>query len=502
MIVVDNFAGGGGASLGIEQALGRSIDIAVNHDAKAVAMHKANRPRTEHHVQDVWSIDPAQIAARGRVGLVWFSPDCTHYSRAKGGRPIRRKDRRSRDLAWVAVRWAQKAAPDVMMLENVPEFLDWGPLDEDGRPIRERKGETFRLWTAALKRAGYALDWRLLRACDFGAPTVRTRLFVVMRRDGLPIAWPEPSHGPGLLPYRTAAECIDWSVPVHSIFLTKEEARRAGVRRPLAEKTMSRIARGVYRYVIDAARPFIVPVTHVGDVRSWSIDEPLRTVTCAARGEFALVAPWMAQHNGGMTGHSLEEPVSTIVQKGCNQNLVTCLLSRQFGSSTGQPLDEPAPTVMPRGGGKSALVAAFLSNQHGSNRNGGQGDLLKPANTVMAKGQHKALVTAFLLKYYSTNTGSALSDPAPTVTVRDRLGLVVVDKAEYRIVDIGMRMLTARELFRAQGFPDSYRIDVECNGKPLSKTAQIRMCGNSVSPHPAAALVAANFRSMPERKAA
>ena len=547
MLVVDNFAGGGGASLGIEQALGRPIDIAVNHDPEAVAMHRVNHPQTEHHTQDVWSLDPAEIRKRGRIGLVWFSPDCTHHSKAKGSRPIRSPEaRKSRDLAWVVVRWAEEGQPDVIMLENVEEFEDWGPLTPEGKPDRGRMGETFRQWVGKLEDAGYVVDWRRLRACDFGAPTVRRRMFLVARRDGLPICWPDPTHGPGREPFRTAAECIDWALPVYSIFLTAEEGKRYGVRRPLADKTMQRIARGVYRYVINASRPFIVPITRTDSTRAHSIDEPLRTITTARGGEFALVAPWMAQHNTGVVGHDAREPVSTIVGKGSNQNLVTCMLSRQFGGSVGQAVDEPAPTVMPKGGGKTALVtaelaaapffvpryterpgqepralsveaphptivptgngaglvAAFLSNQHGSNTGGGQGDLLHPTNTVLAGGQHKALVKAFLLKYYSTNTGSSLFDPSPTVTVRDRLGLVMVGETPYEIADIGMRMLSARELFRAQGFPDDYVIEADYGGKPLTKTAQIRMCGNSVSPHPARALVAANFLPVDTRMAA
>lgn len=536
MLVVDNFAGGGGASLGIERALGRPIDVAINHDPQAVAMHAANHPDTEHLTQDVWEVDPAEVARRGRVLLAWFSPDCTHHSKAKGGVPIRPAQERSRDLAWVVVRWAQEAAPAVIMLENVEEFADWGPL-LDGRPDKGRAGETFRQWVAALREAGYEVQWRELRACDYGAPTVRRRLFVIARRDGEPIVWPEPTHGPGLPePHRTAAECIDWSVPIYSIFLSREEGKKVGVRRPLADKTMARIARGVFRYVIDAARPFIVPVTHGGDLRVHSVDEPLRTVTTAKRGEFAVVAPWMAQHNSGMTGHDMREPVSTIVGKGSTQalvagslaaspffvprygeregqspraatveapmptvvpagntaSLVASFLSRQFGGSTGQDMDRPAPTVMPHGGGKSALVAGFLSNQHTSNAGGGQGSLSFPMNTVLAGGQHKALVQAFLVKYYGTNVGSDLLDPCPTATARARFGLVTVDSVNYELVDIGMRMLLPRELYRAQGFPDSYVIEVEFRGRKLSKSAQIRMCGNSVCPQVAMALVAAN----------
>ncbi len=494
MLVVDNFAGGGGASLGIEKALGRPVDIAVNHDPEAVAMHRLNHPATIHHLQDVWSVDPADIARRGPISLAWFSPDCTHFSVAKGAAPVRPEQRRSRDLAWVIILWARKARPAVIMLENVQEFMGWGPLLPNGKPDKSREGETFRSWLAALAAEGYSFEWRKLRGCDYGSPTLRTRFFLIARRDGLPIAWPEPTHGPGLRPHRVAADCMDWTIPVHSIFLSRGQARKAGVRRPLAAKTLARIARGIRRYVLDAAQPFIIPVTHAGDRRTHSITEPLRTITTANRGELAVVAAHMAQHNTGMTGHSCAEPVSTIVSRGSNQALVTSLLTREFGASTGQAVDAPMPTVMPRGGGKTSLVSACLTHLHHSNTNGGSGDLRRPVNTILAQGQHKALVTAFLAKYYGTNTGSDLHDPCPTATTRARFGLVTIDAVDYQLTDIGMRMLAARELYRAQGFPDTYRIAFEFNGKPLTKEAQIRMCGNSVCPDVAQALVAANVR--------
>ena len=494
MLTVDNFAGGGGASLGIEKALGRPVDIAINHDAEAVAMHRLNHPATIHYLQDVWSVDPAEVARRGPISLAWFSPDCTHFSVAKGAAPIRPEQQRSRDLAWVVILWARTARPNVIMLENVQEFMGWGPLLPNGRPDKSREGETFRSWLAALSEAGYVFEWRKLRGCDYGSPTFRTRFFLIARRDGLPIVWPEPTHGPGRLPFRVAADCMNWTIPVHSIFLSRKQARRVGVRRPLAAKTLAHIARGVKRYVLDAAQPFIIPVTHAGDRRTHAITEPLRTITTAKRGELAVVAALMAQHNTGMTGHTCAEPVSTIVSRGSNQALVTSLRTREFGASTGQAIDEPMPTVMPGGGGKTSLVSACLTNFHHSNTNGGSGDLRRPVNTILAQGQHKALVAAFLAKYYGTNTGSDLLDPCPTATTKARFGLVTVGAADYRLTDIGMRMLAARELYNAQGFPDTYRIAFELNGKPLTKEAQIRMCGNSVCPDVAKALVAANVR--------
>ncbi len=507
---IDSFAGGGGASLGIERALGKPVDIAINHDAEALAMHRANHPLTRHYRRDIWQVDPADVRREAGIRLAWFSPDCTHHSRAKGAPPIRPEGRRSRDLAWVVVEWAQRAEPDVIMLENVEEFADWGPLLPNGKPCPQRRGRTFRAWVRRLRDAGYRVEWRPLRACDYGAPTIRKRLLLVARRDGEPIRWPSATHGPGLQPFRTAAECIDWSIPTPSIFLSAEEARRLGCRRPLAEATMRRIARGVYRYVLGKAEPFIVPLTHRGDDRVHSAREPLRTVTTAHRGELAMVSAFLAQHNTGATGHAASEPVSTIVQRGCTQGLVTALLSRQFGNSVGQPAAAPAPTVTAGGGGKTALVTACLSYQGGDHVD----ELRAPASTVTAGGVHHAIVetqllehgdrpppapdrrdrvTAFLVKYYGTGVARSLERPMPTSTTRDRIGLVTVRGTQYRIVDIGMRMLTPRELFNAQGFPPSYAIDVEAAGKPLSKTAQVRMCGNSVCPQVAEALVRANL---------
>ena len=493
-IDVDNFAGGGGASLGIEQALGKPVDVAINHDAEALAMHRANHPDTVHYSNNIWDVKPAEVVRRhGPIRLAWFSPDCTFHSKAKGSAPIREAGKRSRDLSWVVVRWARTARPQIIILENVEEFALWGPLGENDRPCPNRKGHTFRRWVAALKDAGYDVEWRELRACDYGAPTIRKRLFLVARRDGQPIVWPDPTHGPGLTPYRTAAECIDWNIPVHSIFLSKEEGRKAGVRRPLAEATMRRIAKGVWKYVINAQKPFIAPLTHQGHDRVHDIDEPLRTVTGAHRGELSLVSAFLAQHNTGMVGRPAEAPLSTVVGRGTQQNLVTAHLTRQFGNSIGQVAEAPAPTTTAGGGGKTGLVTAHLTAHFSSNTAGGKGDIQRPLNTVLAHGTHQSLVQAFLIKYYGEGgQWGAVDAPSPTVTTKARLGLVTVEGVDYEIVDIGMRMLTPRELFRAQGFPDSYEIAPVFRGKPMTKTAQIRMCGNSVCPPIARSLVSAN----------
>ena len=572
-LIVDSFAGGGGASTGIRLALGRSPDIAINHDPEALSLHEANHPETWHIAHDVWKVDPTAATGGAPVGLLWASPDCKHFSKAKGGEP---REKGIRDLAWVVVRWAEQVWPRVILLENVEEFQTWGPLADDRRPCPTRKGETFRRWIGELERLGYVVEWRELRACDYGAPTIRKRLFLVARRDGRSIAWPEPTHGDPkseavisgrLKPWRTAAETIDWSIPTPSIFLTREEGRAIGVNRPLAEATMARIAKGVERYVVKAAKPFVVgvggrmgqsaarpvdrpmqtitakadscvavpflsPITHTGAPRVNDIGEPLRTVTTAHRGEQALVAPFLVPRYGEREGQeprtrSVEGPAATIVPTGNEGCLVAAHVSRQFGASVGSDAGEPVGTVTAGGGGKSAIVAEFLAQHnlgvvghdvrapmstltgkgcqqavvevlaglvdlHGADRRGG--DVGDPLPTVTAGGWHAAEVRAFLIKYFgSAEHGQDCSDPLHTVTAKPRFGLVTVEGAEYEIVDIGMRMLTPRELYRAQGFPDDYRIDRGHDGSALTKTAQVRMCGNSVSPMVARALVAANY---------
>lgn len=536
-LIVDHFSGGGGASLGIEQALGRSPDIAINHDRQAIEMHRANHPTTRHYCEDVWRVDPVE-ACRGRpVGLLWLSPDCKHHSKAKGGKPV---DKRIRGLAWIAVKWGKAVRPRVICLENVEEFAHWGPLGTDGRPCPLRKGFTFRRFVGELRSIGYEVDWCELSAMDYGAPTTRKRLFLVARCDGQRIAWPEPTHGSGLLPYRTAAECIDWSLPTYSIFLSKEEGSAYGVKRPLAENTMRRIARGLQKFVIDAAEPFIVPVMHAGDQRVHSLDEPMRTITAAHRGDRALIAPYVAKFRGQSPGTaagaplhtitagpkekpagaahgmglvapilvprygeregqeprcvSVERPMPTIVPTQNGGQIVSAFLAKHNGGheATGQGLEEAVHTVVARE--NKALVVSHLTSLYTSNSCGGQGDLRKPMKTVTAEGNHFAQVNAFLVAYYGNEKdGGDLNDPMRTVTARERFGLVTVRGEPYVIADIGMRMLAPRELYRAQGFPDSYVIDLVVDGKRLPKDAQVRMCGNSVCPPIAAAVVRAQF---------
>lgn len=492
-IVVDNFAGGGGASLGIETALGRPVDYAINHDAEAIAMHRVNHPRTRHFCESVWDIDPVALARGREVELGWFSPDCTYYSKARGGKPFRDRNRarRTRGLAWLVVRWAKAVRPRVIMLENVEEFQHWGPLLPDGKPCPVRRGMTFRRWHRQIENLGYRIDMRELRACDYGAPTTRKRLFVIARRDGEEIVFPEPTHGDsfaGALPYRTAAECIDWSIPCPSIF---------GRKRPLAEATLRRIARGIMRYVVDDPRPFIVGVGgRMGQSPERSVDRPYQTIT--AKADAALVVPTLINtRNGEREGQAprvrdICGPYPTITAKGSQGALVAAFLARHYGGheNDGAELGAPMHTITTRD--HHALVTSHIVKFKGT----GTGQPTDaPLHTIQAHGQHYGEVRAFLLQYNRGDDRTLHPErPLNTITTEPRFGLVTVkiNGEPYAIVDIGMRMLTPRELYRAQSFPDSYVIDPIVDGKPLTKTAQIRMCGNSVPPAVAEALVRAN----------
>lgn len=491
-MIIDSFAGGGGASAGIEAALGRPIDVAINHDRTAIEMHKRNHPNTKHLVQDVWSVDPVEVAGGRQVDVAWFSPDCRHHSRARGGKP--KRDRAVRDLAWVVIKWAAKVRPRVIFLENVPEFQTWGPLDSEGRIIQAKKGITFRRWVGQLRGLGYDVEHRELRACDYGAPTSRNRFFLVARCDGQSIRWPEPTHGDSLWlkPYRTAAECIDWSEPCPSIFTRK---------RPLAENTLKRIAAGVHRYVLSARQPFVVTCNHGGPgFRGQGIHEPFKTIT-AARDAHGLVAPYFVPRYGerptqAPRTRSVEQPFPTIVGTSNQASLVSAFLTKHYGGPNGnfvvgQDLREPAPTITSKD--HSSLTCGFLEVMR---RNAFGRDARKPAPTITASGTHLAAVQAFLLKYYGTSVGQRCDDPLGTITSRDRFAVVEVGGIEHAIVDLGMRMLLPRELFLAQGFPATYWIE------GLTKTEQVRLCGNSVPPQVAEALVRANVADADMRASA
>lgn len=489
-MVVDNFAGGGGASTGIEAALGRPVDLAINHDPIALAMHRANHPDTVHRCENITEVDPREACAGRRVGLAWFSPDCTHFSRAKGTKP-RKKE--IRGLAWVVIRWAKTVRPRVIVLENVEEFQTWGPLLENGRPCKARAGETFRAWLGALSDLGYRIEFRSLVAADYGAPTTRKRLFLIARCDGAPIVWPEATHaerGRGGARWRAAAEVIDWSLPCPSIFARK---------RPLAEATMRRIAAGVRRYVLDAAQPFIIPVTHQGDRRVHAIEEPVRTVTAAHRGELALVAPALIQtgygERPGQAPRALDlgAPLGTVVAGGAKHGLVAALITKHYGGVVGHDARRALGTVTAKD--HHALTAAFLTKFYGTSTGA---DVRGPLPTVTAGGGrgggHLAEVRAFLIKYYGAESGQQqeLLEPLHTITTKARFGLVTVAGEPYRIADIGMRMLQPHELFAAQGFPEDYEIRPRRpDGKLLTKTQQIALAGNSVCPPIAERLVSA-----------
>lgn len=462
-LIIDNFAGGGGASTGIAWAVGRSVDIAINHDPDAIAMHKANHPDTLHYCESVFDIDPVQATAGKPVDLAWFSPDCKHFSKAKGSKPVNKE---IRGLAWVTIRWATKVRPKVIMLENVEEFKTWGPLIEcpntgDMRPNQELKGETFEAFvnmlstgidiahpalnecvdtlglvdTAKLiKGLGYKVEWREMRACDYGAPTIRKRFFMIARCDNQPIVWPHPTHGAPnsefvklgeLKPWRTAAECIDWSIPCKSIF---------GRKRPLAENTMKRIAKGIQKFVIDSANPFTAPAQ-------------------------ASITPFITE-------------------------------CANASAQRNMPADEPLRTICAEvKGGHFALVTSHMVKMRGTNIGF---EMTEPAHTITAGGLHLGEVRAFFIKYYGNEQdGVACNEPLHTITTNDRFGLVIIKGEAYQIVDIGLRMLEPHELFACQGFTSDYIIS-DYNGKSTKKQ-QVARVGNSVPPQFSEALVKANL---------
>ena len=642
-IVVDFFCGGGGAGTGLEMGLGRAVNVAKNHSPQAISMHTVNHPGAVHYTTDVFEGDPDTECGGKAVGWFHMSPDCTHHSQAAGGQPRKRE---IRNLSWIGLKWAGMKRPRVISLENVKQILQWGRLiakrdKATGRVVKlggevaapgevvpvgqqflipdpKQRGKTWRRFVALLEAMGYVVEWKVIKACDFGAPTSRERLFMIARCDGQPINWPEPTHAKhpvkGQNKWRTAAECIDWTIPSKSIFDRPK---------PLAPATLRRIAKGMKKFVIDAADPFIVPIanwsgesvqsaheplrtvtswprggsfamaspiiapaTHQGSDRINDPHAPLPTVTCANRGELTLISPvlvgaggpaysgkpattdqpagtlmtqnhraiaaahlvkfrfadegkaldgplptitsggnyqrpagaahamgistvFMAQMNGGFNttaAKSIEDPMTTVTNTGSQQQLVTAnlvhlrgncdardasdplhtisaggthhglvtaFMERQFGASVGQGLDEPAPTITAGGGGKSSLVEFQLSPE-------------------VEAGALR--VAAFLISYYGTENMSAADAPAPTITTKDRLGLVTVTikGTPYVIVDICLRMLQPAELYKAQGFPADYIISHGADGKPFTKTQQVHMCGNSVSPPPMAALARAN----------
>lgn len=567
-IVVDLFAGGGGASEGLKQALGIDPALAYNHDELAIGMHAANHPLTQHHREDIWHADPRVDVAGRPIGWFHASPDCTHFSQAKGGQP---RSRKTRALSWVVLKWVGQllradrqhgtnTAPRLISMENVWQILTWGPLvakrcKTTGRvlrmdgsvaergervpvenqqlvPDKRHSGRTWRQFVAALRGLGYEVEWRKLVASDFGAGTSRERLFLFGRRDGEAIVWPTPSHGTarGQKPRVAAADCLDFSIPCPSIFTR---------RRPLADATMRRIAKGVMRHVITSNDPFIVPLNfgcadnsaaasafiaehaNASNQRTMRADEPLRTVCAGVKGgHFSVVSPILAGV-GGRAGQSEPrsggDPLYTMTSK-ADTALVAPHLVKFRGDSIGHPITDPVPTITSGAGSVRPAGAAHALGLSAASlvtlRNNMAGaDLKEPLNTIAAQGGHHALmaadlaeltaeqeagalrVAAFLVNYYGNGTALDLADPLDTVTTRDRMALVtvVIKGTPYVIVDIGLRMLKPHELYRAQGFPPDYIIDRTANGTPLSTSAAVRMVGNSVSPPPLRALAEANL---------
>ena len=499
-LIVDNFAGGGGASTGIEMATGYSVDIAINHDPEAIKMHKANHPRTKHYCENVWAVDPIAACKGNPVGLAWFSPDCKHFSKAKGGKP---KDKNIRGLAWVACRWAGLVRPRVIMLENVEEFRTWGPLNRRHHPVKNKQGKTFERFVRQLEELGYEVQFKELVAADYGAPTMRKRFFMIARCDGKSIVWPEPTHAPadseevkaGLFkPYVGAYTQIDFSLPCPSIFDTSEEIKeKYGIRavRPLAPKTMERIARGLKKFVLDNPEPFIIQCKFNNDAQD--IKKPLGTITTI--GSHLLVEPYLSVNRENHFGSDMREPIHTITSN--NQHMLMTPTLIQYHSETaqgevrGQTIKEPIMTV--DGSNRYGLVTSFLSKFYKTCI--GQ-DEREPLHTVTTSAGHFGEVRAFLIKYYGDATGQDIKQPLDTVTTKDRFGLVTIEGVDYQIVDIGLRMLKPRELYGCQGFPEDYIIDHDYTGKTYPRTEQVRRCGNAVCPPIPAALVRANLPEM------
>lgn len=499
-LIVDNFAGGGGASTGIEMATGYSVDIAINHDPKAIQMHKTNHPRTKHYCEDVWQVDPIAACKGNPVGLAWFSPDCKHFSKAKGGKP---KDKNIRGLAWVACRWAGLVRPRVIMLENVEEFRTWGQLNRRHHPVKNKQGKTFERFVRQLEELGYEVQFKELVAADYGAPTMRKRFFMIARCDGKSIIWPEPTHAPadseevkaGLLkPYVGAYTQLDFGLPCPSIFDTSEEIKeKYGIRavRPLAPKTMERIARGLKKFVIDNPEPFIIQCKFNNDAQD--IKKPLGTITTI--GSHLLVEPYLSVNRENHFGSDMREPIHTVTSN--NQHMLMTPTLIQYHSETaqgevrGQTIKEPIMTV--DGSNRYGLVTSFLSKFYKTCI--GQ-DEREPLHTVTTSAGHFGEVRAFLIKYYGDATGQDIEQPLDTVTTKDRFGLVTIEGVDYQIVDIGLRMLEPRELYGCQGFPEDYIIDHDYTGKTYPRTEQVRRCGNAVCPPIPAALVRANLPEM------
>lgn len=531
---MDLFAGGGGVSAGYKIATGMEVDIAVNHDEAAVAMHKANHRRTLHYCESVYVVDPKKACSGRKVGFLWLSPDCTYFSVALGGKPI---ERGIRALAWVGVKWAIAVRPRVIFLENVPEFQDWGPLDENNKPIKERKGETFKAFIATLTTGldpdhpawpeimeslgeyfdkkqlvnglGYDLEYRTLVACDYGAATSRERLFLAARCDGKSIKWPEPTHGDPksaevadgkLKPWKTAAEIIDFTLPAPSIFDTAAEIKEKynlRAKRPLAPKTMKRTALGLDKFFIKNPEPYIIQVNHGGDnFRGQSIHEPMPTLT--VKHGYGIVAPVLMQYHDSTEarGQTVDRPLMTI-DTSPRYALQTVFLSKYYGQGIGQKVTDPVHTITTRD--REGITMAYIQKFY---KTGTGQDVNEPLHTITTSAGHFGLVNVQLAK--ATQGQNLLHWPEVRDLLNQYCGYQIkedevlifdIDGIWYFISDIGLRMFTPRELFNAQGFPPDYIIDVDYYGNSYPRSEQVARCGHSVSPPTPAALIRAN---MPE----
>ena len=546
-IIVDNFAGGGGASTGIELAAGRPVAIAINHDPDAILLHRTNHPFTEHLKASVWDVDPVEVCRGRSVGLAWFSPDCKHFSKAKGAALV---DRNIRGLAWIVLRWAGTVRPRVIMLENVEEFQTWGPVRK-GKPVKKLAGQTFRRWKQQLEDLGYAIEHRELVAADYGAPTTRKRFVLIARCDGRPIVWPERTHAPRdseevksgkLLPWRSAAEIIDWSVPAYSIFASKQEIKeRYGVNavRPLARNTLRRVIRGVDKFTIQSGQPFIVECNHGGDGHTRSAAEPVNTVTGKYTGGVCepLMVPYTFSNTGGRVGADVGGPVHTIRTAGGQVLAATNLIqyhTEQTEAVRANGLDKPINTV--DASNRYGLTCANLVEYYG---NGNPLNIAEPMHTVTAH-DREALVAAHVVEFKGQDIGQDMRRPLRTITAswgefaecrtvlvkasaRENLGywpqvrallnehcgysladdevlLLVIRGTAYYIHDITLRMLTPRELYNAMGFPADYVIDRDYLGNAYPKSKTVARCGNAVCPSMAYAMVWANFPEWHGRK--
>ena len=538
-IIVDNFAGGGGASTGIELACGRPVAIAINHDPDAILLHKTNHPYTEHLQASVWDVDPVEVCRGRPVGLAWFSPDCKHFSKAKGAALV---DRNIRGLAWIVLRWAALVRPRVIMLENVEEFQTWGPVRK-GKPVKSKAGQTFRKWKQQLSDLGYIIGHRELVAADYGAPTTRKRFVLVARCDGKPIVWPERTHAPRdseevlsgkLQPWRSAAEIMDWSIPGYSIFDSRQEIwERYQVKavRPLADNTLRRVIRGVDKFTIRSGKPFLVECYHGGDGHLRNKDEPVNTLTGKYTGGVCgpVIAPFTFSNTGGSVGADAGEPVHTIRTAGGQILASTNLIqyhTEQTENVRANSLGSPILTV--DASNRYALTCANLVEYYG---NGVPLDLREPMRTVTAH-DREALTAAHIVEFKGQDIGQRADAPLRTITasagefadcravlaqakdgdlgrwplIRELLNrycgyhlaeneviLLVIQGIAYYIADITLRMLVPRELYNAMGFPLDYIIDRDYLGNAYGKTKQVARCGNAVCPPLAEAMVRANL---------